>query len=42
MPGYRFCTVADEGRVRLVTLNRPEVMNALHSEAHWELDAVWN
>jgi crotonobetainyl-CoA hydratase len=42
MSEYRFCTVADEGRVRLVTINRPEVMNALHSEAHWELDAVWN
>ena len=42
MPGYRFCTVEDEGRVRIVTINRPEVMNALHSEAHWEFDAVWN
>jgi enoyl-CoA hydratase/carnithine racemase len=42
MPDYRFCTVADEGRLRIVTLNRPEVMNALHNEAHWELDAVWN
>src|SRR5436305_1620658 len=42
MAEYRFCTVADEGRVRVVTINRPEVMNALHSEAHWEFDAVWN
>ena len=42
MADYRFCTVVDEGRVRIVTLNRPEVMNALHSEAHWELDGVWN
>ena len=42
MPDYRFCTVADEGRVRIVTINRPEVMNALHSEAHWEFDGVWN
>jgi len=42
MTDYRFCTVADEGRVRIVTLNRPEVLNALHSEAHWELDGVWN
>src|SRR6187455_1961399 len=42
MADYRFCTVADEGRVRIVTINRPEVMNALHSEAHWELDGVWN
>jgi enoyl-CoA hydratase/carnithine racemase len=42
MTDYRFCTVADEGRVRIVTINRPEVMNALHSEAHWEFDGVWN
>ncbi len=42
MTDYRFCTVADEGRVRIVTINRPEVMNALHSEAHWEFDLVWN
>jgi crotonobetainyl-CoA hydratase len=42
MTDHRFCTVADEGRVRLVTINRPEVLNALHSEAHWEFDQVWN
>src|SRR3981081_2207201 len=42
MTEYRFCTVADEGRLRIVTINRPEVMNALHSEAHWEFDRVWN
>src|SRR5438034_256732 len=42
MTEYRFCTVVDEARLRIVTINRPEVMNALHSEAHWELDGVWN
>src|ERR1700731_317126 len=42
MTEYRFCTVEDEGRIRIVTINRPEVMNALHSEAHWECDRVWN
>jgi crotonobetainyl-CoA hydratase len=42
MTEYRFCTVADEGRLRIVTINRPEVLNALHSEAHWEFDRVWN
>src|SRR5436853_6772011 len=42
MADYRFCTVEDEGRLRIVTINRPEVLNALHSEAHWEFDAVWN
>jgi enoyl-CoA hydratase/carnithine racemase len=39
---HRYCKVEDEGRVRIVTLNRPEVMNALHSEASHELEAVWN
>ena len=39
---YEFCTVQDEGRVRIVTLNRPEVMNALHGDAHHELNAVWD
>jgi len=42
MAEYRFCTVEDEGRLRIVTINRPEVMNALHSDAHWEFDGVWN
>src|SRR3984957_10948367 len=42
MAEHRFCRVEDEGRVRIVTINRPEVMNALHSEAHWEFDQVWN
>jgi crotonobetainyl-CoA hydratase len=40
MPQY--CTVEDEGRVRIVTLNRPEVMNALHADASDELAAVWD
>jgi len=39
---HRYCKVQDEGRLRIVTLNRPEVMNALHSDASHELDRVWN
>jgi len=42
MAEYRFCKVEDEGRIRVVTINRPEVLNALHSEAHWEFDGIWN
>jgi len=42
MADHRFCKVEDEGRMRVVTINRPEVLNALHSEAHWEFDSVWN
>ncbi len=39
---YRYCKVEDAGRLRIVTLNRPEVMNALHSEASHELERVWD
>lgn len=39
---HRFCKVEDAGRVRIVTLNRPEVMNALTSEASHELEGVWD
>jgi enoyl-CoA hydratase/carnithine racemase len=37
-----FCTVQDEGRLRVVTLNRPEVLNALHADANDELAQVWD
>ena len=39
---HQFCTVEDEGRLRIVTLNRPEVLNALHADANDELSAVWD
>ena len=42
MDGLRYCTVEDQGRIRIVTINRPEVANALHSEASHELEAVWS
>jgi len=42
MKDYRFCAVGRDGHLTLVTLNRPEVMNALHAEAHEELDEVFN
>src|SRR6202007_2044626 len=42
MAAYKYCTVTDEGRIRIVTLNRPDVMNALHSDAHDELETVWD
>ena len=37
-----YCKIADEGHLRIVTVNRPEVMNALSSEASHELEKVWN
>jgi crotonobetainyl-CoA hydratase len=39
---YEFIKVDRDGPVTTVTLNRPEVMNALHSPAHFELDAAFN
>lgn len=42
MSDYKFCKVEDEDRIRTVTINRPEVMNALHSEAHHELESMWD
>lgn len=39
---YEYCKVEDEGHLRIVTLNRPDVMNALTSQASHELAAVWD
>lgn len=39
---HQYCIVEDEGPLRIVTLNRPEVLNALHADANDELSAVWD
>jgi crotonobetainyl-CoA hydratase len=39
---YEFIDVARDGGVTTITLNRPEVMNALHSAAHFEMDEALN
>lgn len=39
---YKFVDVKRNGRITVVTLNRPEVMNALHSDAHFELHDVFD
>ncbi|MGO4714004.1 enoyl-CoA hydratase-related protein [Bradyrhizobium sp. 2TAF24] len=39
---HQYVTVVRKGRVTVVTLNRPEVMNALHTDAHNELHDVFN
>ena len=38
---FRFATYEKRDRVAYVTLDRPEVMNALHLEAHLELKEIW-
>jgi len=39
---YEFIKVDREGPVTVITLNRPDVMNALHSPAHFEMDEALN
>jgi len=40
--GFEFVDVKHRGRITVVTLNRPGVMNALHKPAHFELHEVFN
>ena len=42
MSTYSFCQVERRGRIYLVTINRPEVMNALHRPASLELAQVFD
>ena len=39
---YKYCKVERHEHLTVVTLNRPELLNALHYEADLELDQVWN
>ncbi|MGE3536381.1 MAG: enoyl-CoA hydratase-related protein [Candidatus Tectimicrobiota bacterium] len=39
---YEFARYETQGRIAIVTLNRPERMNALHPPAHFELHEIWN
>jgi enoyl-CoA hydratase/carnithine racemase len=39
---FEYVEVRSAGHVTVVTLNRPEVMNALHKPAHYELHEVFN
>ena len=38
----KYCTYEKKNRIAYVTLNRPEVMNALHADCHRELSEVWS
>jgi enoyl-CoA hydratase/carnithine racemase len=38
---YQYAIYEKKGRIAYVTLNRPEVMNALHADANRELSAIW-
>ena len=42
MSEFQFCKVEREGRLTIVTMNRPEVMNALHPPANFELEKAFD
>lgn len=42
MSAHQFCKVERKGPITIVTLNRPEVYNALHVDAHTELGEVFD
>jgi crotonobetainyl-CoA hydratase len=39
---YEHITVERDGPITIITINRPAVLNALHTPAHFELDAAFN
>lgn len=39
---FKYCTVERREHVLTITLNRPEVLNAMNPEAHFELEEVFN
>ena len=42
MTAYEFLTVERDGKLTIITINRPAVYNALHPPAHYEFDIVFN
>ncbi len=37
-----FVTTETQGNILIVTMNRPDVYNAVHPPMHMEMDAIWN
>ncbi|PPR17889.1 MAG: Carnitinyl-CoA dehydratase, partial [Alphaproteobacteria bacterium MarineAlpha10_Bin3] len=42
MTAYEFLTVERDGKLTIITINRPAVYNALHPPAHYEFDTAFN
>lgn len=40
--GFKYCKVERRGPILTVSLNRPEVLNAMNPEAHFELEEVFD
>lgn len=39
---HEFCTTERDGNILIVTMNRPEVYNAVHAPMHHEMSAIWD
>ena len=39
---YEFVKIEKQGRILIVTMNRPEVHNAMHAPLHQEMEEIWN
>ncbi len=39
---YQYALYEKKGRIAYITINRPEVMNALHADANRELSGIWS
>jgi len=39
---YEFVKYEKQGHLARITINRPDVMNALHPPANLELSAIWD
>ncbi len=42
MTAYEHCTAEKDGRLLIVTMNRPDRMNSLHPPANFELEKIFN
>jgi enoyl-CoA hydratase/carnithine racemase len=42
LPGLKICKAEVDGQILIITINRPEVLNALNPEAHHELSRVFD
>jgi crotonobetainyl-CoA hydratase len=39
---YEYVKVQEQGKILIVTMNRPEVYNAMHPPFHCEMETIWN
>jgi enoyl-CoA hydratase/carnithine racemase len=39
---FKFIKYEKRGRLGYITINRPEVMNALNPQCHWEMHRIWD